>query len=299
MATAPTPGLVSFSVELEDTSPLAVTAAVSNSLGIAQVTLTSASSPPITLTAPSTYQVADLDVSDHLTYPGGFVSVLWTNAYPDPDETVSKLYTYHPYALTPNNKTLLSWAPYRGSGFTGYQIERAASPGVSPSSIGFSAYPVFIDESELANELYSGMIRYNVTVLSTAASPAAEVYGTSSTINSDLISTYRTGQDYCLITGTILQANGTSDSTQVISAFVHDGDTPMYLTPDFFAVYNEVTVPVNNIGQFAIPLVRGVLVTIHAPVMGYVKRFVVPDQAHANLTDITGLSLETEFFRGE
>jgi hypothetical protein len=300
MASPSSPGIVDLTITIANTSPGALTVAVSNALGVLQSTFSPGSSPPLVGVSGDDYAVLSLDVSDHTVWPTGLISGLWTDTTPSPDVTYSKAYSFFPYALTPNDKTVVTWQPYTGGNFAGYCISRTFS-GESPVIVGFSAYNTFVDNSVVANELTACIPTYQVAVLGqNNASPGSTELIVNTTINSGLVKYYRTGEDICLVTGSLLQVDGSADDGVVISAFLHDGDAPLNIGATHLLSYNEITIPVNSVGQFAVALVQGNLVTIHAPEMGYSKRFVVPAQAHINLSDIPSpMDLETELFRGE
>jgi hypothetical protein len=244
------------------------------------------------------YQI-DLDTSDPVDWPGSLVRVEWeitefaSPSSPDSTRIFSKLYTFYPVETMTALKTVLSWLPINSATLRGYIIEYKYTEDLDYTYLGFSQYPCFIDETSYTPS-QRNRILYRVT---------ASLWNPDGQLSPDdgdivtAISVWQTDRDLCLVTGVATYATGQPDDHPYPRFLVHHSDAPVNVENQFIYAMSEMIAPPNNFGQFALPLIRGTLVTAEIPSIGYSRKFIVPDQAHVRLVDLdTSL---VELYRAE
>jgi len=304
-----TPGLVSLAVRFKidgvDQQVEALRAEVYNSLGVLQHTAVFGS--PVggieiteVIASPDiTYEITDLDVSDHLAWPGAFLTVAWTvldsPAVFDPE---TKFYSFIPTSPLPSTSTVLTWAPTRAEPlFVGYTIYRRLPDQTAWTYVGSSDFPAFVDTAEFSSELLALTAEYEIRVLTQDNSdPTGTELAEVAMTQTLTLSKYRTDQSLCLVVGQIVDVGGRPDTDQIVNFFIHAKDAPTTLGLTTFK-QAAVTVPLTAYGKFAAHLVQGTLVTCEIPSAGYTARFVVPTQPSALLADLT--TIPVELLRGE
>lgn len=282
-----------------------VQAQVYNSLGELQHTVTmgspvgSVTINEVDASPAYSYELLGLDVTDHVAFPGSFLTVTWTVLdSPVVFLPATKFYSFVPTSSVGATSTVLTWAPTRGEAtFVGYSIYRKFPNVAVWTYLGASDFPTFVDRTEYSSELSSMTIEYEIRVLTQDdSSPAVTELIETPITNATSLTTYRTDQALCLIVGQVVDVAGRPDTDQIVNFFIHNKDAP---TTIGLTTYKQtaITVPLTAFGKFAASLVQGTLVTCEIPSAGYEARFVVPTQPSAILADLT--LIPVELLRGE
>jgi hypothetical protein len=243
------------------------------------------------------YEITDLDVSDHLEWPGSFLTVTWTVLdSPVVFEPTTKFYSFIPTSSIASSSTVLTWEPVREEPyFVGYTIYRRLPDTAVWTYIGSSDFPTYVDTTAFGSELVALTAEYEVRHLTQDCSSPS---GTElvETALSSAPATYRTDQALCLIVGQVVDVGGRPDTDQIVNFFIHQKDAPTTIGLTTFK-QTAVTVPLTVYGKFAAFLVQGTLVTCEIPGAGYTARFLVPSKPAALLADLTMIPIE--LLRGE
>ncbi len=106
-----------------------------------------------------------------------------------------------------------------------------------------------------------------------------------------------TEKDVCVMTGTVLDVSGSARPIHKVLFHVYYCDNEQVVQNTILHTGVEVDAAVDENGYFAVPLLYGALVLCEIPSANYAKRFIVPSQPQADLSQIDGLSIELR--RGE
>ncbi len=263
--------------------------------------------------AVGSYQLLSYDVSDHVKFPGTELTIFWCTQSCDytPAEALQTYRIYSPRAFAYAHR-LLRWCPsFRKEGLYGYEVFRSlpsatpepfngtlyddnlllnldvlnpSTPGVGfvpeqegqttsliYESIGKTVYPYLFDLSEYPSESEFARTKYLVKELVWNRDYLEPFAANQTSMVDVVLSPY----DYCKINGSFIDVSGDS-SSQNLSFFIHDKDSPQKYGAANFQRRNEVPIHINRQGYFSAPLLQGALCTVECPDVGLNARFVVP-----------------------
>lgn len=246
----------------------------------------------VTETARGVYEISSFDISDSTKYPGTEFTIFWCTKSSDvsPQTALQRyaIYADHPSGVTTR---LITWMPtYRKSLLYGYRIARKLASETEFTTLGYSVYPYFFDRTSYSApaEFHAASFLINELIWS-STDEAEPILGNEC----GQVNFIETRHDYCEVYGEIYDVIGGSVADN-ITFYVHEDDAPhRYSDTSLLARRNGYVAPVNYRGEFSAPLLRGALVTAEIADAGINARFVVPDQPHALLKDLTLYPFDT------
>lgn len=183
-------------------------------------------------------------------------------------------------------KNLLIWNPDPHPNLQGYDVTVNAGPAtLEPSN-------VFLDPSAYANQATADAIVYAVAQNVDLAKgsqvmpeliPAADE---TPTLRVTRLSFDDTVHDFCVVTGSLLTIVGTVPLRAEMRFSIHWEDTPAVVPGAGYILGGEISVLVDALGRFKVPLLRQTQVFIHVPEVHLHGTFIVPDEATKDLKDI-------------
>lgn len=238
------------------------------------------------------YQINDFDVSNPLLYPGFHVDVKWTidiPGSPSPTVTVDQ-WTVHSFVPTnpnPFKSKLLSWGAVSPTGLMGYYIESKLPADPSFSFLGTTPYTTYVDNRTFSTVFDSKNVSYQVYGLYSNPTTGSPELGT---VFSPALK--QSAKGLCLVVGDITTITDVVEEVDFIRFLVHEKDAPVNVGPTYFIRSREVKIAIDSAGSFSVPLVQGTIVVAEIPEIGYTKKFIVPDRALMNLSDIPASHIE-------
>ena len=246
----------------------------------------------VTETSLGVYELSGFDVSDSTKFPGTEMTIFWcTKSDSVSPQTALQRYTL--YADHPSGVTtrLLTWMPsYRKRKLYGYRVSRKLASETEYTTLANTVYPYYFDRTSYATPaaFHAASFRVEELIWNTS-DDELPILGAQV----DQFKTIETRHDYCEVYGEIYDVIGGSVADNIIF-YVHEDDAPQnYSDTSMLARRNGYAAPVNYRGEFSAPLLRGALVTAEIADAGLNARFVVPDQPHALLKDLTLYPFDT------
>ena len=237
------------------------------------------------------YEVTNFDVTNPLLYPGFNVKVRWVINRPgsvSPATTEkNSVHWFVPTDPNPIKSNIITWSESTTDDLIGYYIENKLPAAGTFSFLAVVPFTTFIDQTVYESAYVSKNVSYKVTELLEHSPSGSPMLGDVLTS-----SVSRSTKEMCLVVGEISTITNSVEDVDFVRFLVHEKDAPINVGPTYFTRSREVKVTVNAAGRFIIPLVQGTIVVAEIPEIGYTKRFIVPEVAMINLSDISGEHVE-------
>lgn len=249
----------------------------------------------LTETALGVYEYLNFDLTDYNLFPGSTFTIFWCSE----DSEVSPEETFQYCNFQPNSPVqykhkILTWCPYSHKRLFGFRINRKLPSETSFTEYDFSYHNWYFDTGTYTSTYQLKATQWQVqTMLWNPTDDADPVFGPAA--SGPQLTLYN--EDFCVVSGKITDVRGLPELADSVYFYVHEDDAPMSSGSRFIARRNEVVAPVNNNGDFAVPLIQGAYVTCQIPDAGFSAKFVVPCQDICSLSDLT--LIEIEPYRGQ